>query len=70
MSSRKTLPHTDDLLDAERVLINPLNHSSSKQQYSFSKAQRFERCYTQNDSYHFYDLPSTRSRLATTIGRE
>ena len=28
----------NELMDAERILINPLNRSSSKQQYSFSKA--------------------------------
>ncbi len=28
----------DELMDAERVLINPLNQSRSKQQYTFPKA--------------------------------
>ena len=49
MTSRKrSQPSALELMDAERVLINPLNHSLSKQQYSFSKAERFERCKTQN----------------------
>lgn len=55
-------------MDAERVLINPLNQSRSKQQYSFSKAERWVRCRTQIDNYRFYDVPSTKSRIATTIG--
>ena len=70
MNSRKSLGIDDNLLDAERVLINPLNRSPSKQQYSFARAQRFDRCYTQNDAYRFYDLPSTRSRIATSIGKQ
>ena len=68
-SRKKSQPPSLELMDAERVLINPLNHSLSKQQYTFSKAQRFERCKTQNEDYHYYDLPSTRLRQATTIGK-
>jgi hypothetical protein len=50
------------------VLINPLNHSTAKQQYSFPKAQRWERVKTQQDHYRFYELPGTKSQIAATIG--
>lgn len=55
-------------MDAERILINPLNHSTSKQQYSFPKAERWSRCKTHNDNYKFYELPTTKSKIAPTIG--
>jgi hypothetical protein len=55
-------------MDAERILINPLNHSLSKQQYSFPKAQRWTRCKTETDNYKFYPLPTTKSKITTTIG--
>ena len=54
MSSRNLQMHPEELMDAERILINPLNHSISKQQYSFPKADRWTRCKTQTDSYKFY----------------
>ena len=39
MSSRgKLRPFQDELMDAERVLVNPLNSSTSKQQFSFPRA--------------------------------
>jgi hypothetical protein len=70
MKSRvKTHPDEYELMDAEKVLLNPLNQSTSKQQYSFPKADRFLRCKTQNEDYHFYNIPSTRSRQGTTIGK-
>lgn len=68
MRSSKTLEPMDDLMDAERILINPLNHSTAKQQYSFSRAERWHRCKTQHDNYKFYELPTTKSKIATTIG--
>lgn len=68
MASYKTLVSEEDLMDAERILINPLNHSKSKQQYSFPKAERWTRCKTHNDNYKFYELPTTKSKVAPTIG--
>lgn len=68
MTSRKTLVSEADLMDAERILINPLNQSTSKQQYSFPKAERWSRCKTHNDSYKFYELPTTKSKIASSIG--
>jgi hypothetical protein len=62
--------NTDELLDAEQVLINPLNRSTSKQQYSFPKANRFGSSKTEHSEDHFYDIPSTKSRIASSMGRE
>ena len=62
--------NTEELLSAEQVLINPLNRSTSKQQYSFPKANRFATSKTDHSDDHFYDMPSTKSRIASSIGKE
>lgn len=68
MSSQKKLVPDDELMDAERILINPLNLSRSKQQYSFPRAERWQRSKTQQDNYHFYEVPTTQSKVSATIG--
>jgi len=66
----KFMMNTEELLSAEQVLINPLNRSTSKQQYSFPKANRFATSKTDHSDDHFYDMPSTKSRIASSIGKE
>lgn len=50
------------------MLINPLNRSPSKQQFSFPRASRWPRPSTQNSNHPFYNIPSTKSRIASSIG--
>ena len=45
-----------------------LNDSSTKQAYSFGRAERFKQSKKMDNSYHFYDLPDIRSNRSTTLG--
>jgi hypothetical protein len=50
------------------VLVNPLNNSKSKFQYSFNRAERFNRNNTEMSDYKYYMLPNTRTTKTTTFG--
>lgn len=51
------------------VLFNPLNTSTSKQQFSFSKDIRFrERLLTEAPDI-YYELPSTKSNITCSFGK-
>ena len=45
-----------------------LNTSSTKQAYSFGKANRFNFNKKLDFSFHFYDIPSTQSKRYTSLG--
>lgn len=48
---------------------NPLNSSSSKHQYSFSKTNRFNFHAKTEVPDHFYEVPSTRQQLSFSFGK-
>ena len=57
----------------ESILFNQrlnssLNDSSTKQAYSFGRAERFKMNEKKDNYYHFYDLPNTRNNRSTTLG--
>ncbi len=52
----------------EAISNSPLNHSKTKQMFSFSKAERFPKIKT-NCEGAFYDLPEVRSKRFTTFGK-
>jgi hypothetical protein len=48
---------------------NPLNNSTSKQQFSFNKGSRFgERIKTEGTD-RYYEVPSTRAKVAFSFGK-
>ncbi len=52
----------------QEILVNPLNNSKSKFQYSFNRAERFNHNKTEMSDYKYYQLPNTRTTKTTTFG--
>lgn len=53
----------------EAISNSPLNHSKSKQMFSFGKAERFPKIKSNGYSNNFYNLPEVRMTRFTTLGR-
>ena len=53
----------------QKIVDDMINHSSSKQMYSFPKAKRFPRRYSLDfKSQSYYNLPSELSKRKTSLG--
>ena len=59
---------THTLLNPQAILNNPLNTSSSKMHYSFSKTRRFNTSVPIFRDVPYYDLPSAKTRRTATFG--
>ena len=55
-------------IDIQERVDSLLNTSTTKQAYSFGKANRFNNNKKLDFSFHFYDLPSLRSKRYTSLG--
>lgn len=53
----------------QAISNSPLNHSPTKQMYSFSKAERFPKVGNITSGVGFYNLPDVRSTRYTTLGK-
>lgn len=56
------------LTTPEQIVNSPLNTSSAKQQFTFSKAPRFQERHKQKMCEALYDLPSGRMKRTTSFG--
>lgn len=58
------------IASGEPISRSPINKSTSKQMYSFPKADRFENlAKSSSSSTFYYNLPSVKSNRATSLGR-
>ena len=56
-------------ISTEQKIKSPINNSTAKAQYSFSKAARFaKRSHSSATHIRFYDIPSQKSKRFTTFG--
>ena len=55
-------------IDVHERVDSILNTSTTKQAYSFGKANRFNNNKKIDFSFHFYDIPSTQSKRYTSLG--
>ena len=60
---------SQQLSEAERALVNPLNCSKSKQMYSFNKQRRFSRSKTEGNLTHYYPSPPITHHAPATFAK-
>ncbi len=57
------------MAELELTHNNPLNNSTSKQQFSFNKTHRFKDRLKTEGADRYYDIPSTRAKVAFSFGK-